>query len=250
MEKILLGIEATKFNMSTLDFACYIAKLADSKLTGIFLDRQLQEEVPVMKSIHGMPYVETIVVDDLPGYEEHTPAREMITESRFADLVILDAETSFGELQEKVPTKFVKEVLAEAECPVVIAPLSFDGIDEIIFTYDGSRSSVFAIKQFTYLFPELADKRVTVLQVQEDEEVSVTERDKIGELLKMHYSGIGFHLLQGKASDELFGYLLGRKNVFVVMGSFGRGPISNLFKHSTAELLLKTVNLPVFIAHQ
>jgi nucleotide-binding universal stress UspA family protein len=34
-----------------------------------------------------------------------------------------------------------------------------------------------------------------------------------------------------------------------VMGAFGRSMLSGFFKHSTAELIIKTVNLPVFVAH-
>jgi hypothetical protein len=33
------------------------------------------------------------------------------------------------------------------------------------------------------------------------------------------------------------------------MGAFGRSMLSDFFKHSTAELIVKTINLPVFIAH-
>jgi hypothetical protein len=44
-------------------------------------------------------------------------------------------------------------------------------------------------------------------------------------------------------------YLLEKKNVLVVTGAFGRSTLSDLFKHSTAELLVKTIDLPVFISH-
>jgi hypothetical protein len=69
----------------------------------------------------------------------------LIEESRFADLLIIDAETSFNRGLEANPTRFVKEILQHAECPVVISPVSFEGLDEIIFAYDGSASSVYAI---------------------------------------------------------------------------------------------------------
>ncbi len=181
--------------------------------------------------------------------DKGVPVWEIISESRFAELLIVDPEMSFGGKNEGVPTGFIKEVLAKSECPVVIAPFSFYGTEEILFAYDGSKSSLFAIKQFTYLFPELTDKKVTILQVNENEDGPVIEKEKIGELLQMHYSSIGFHTLYGKASDELYNYLLGKKNIFVVMGAFGRGMLSGFLKHSTAELVVKTINLPIFIAH-
>ena len=72
---------------------------------------------------------------------------------------------------------------------------------------------------------------------------------KIREFLQMHYGGVQFEFLKGKPSDQLVRYLVSKKNVFVVMGAFGRSMFSNFFKHSTAELLIKAVNVPIFIAH-
>jgi len=277
MKKILLAIDATHMDTEVIHFACNIATLTHSTLTAYFLSG-INEEEPVVNMAFGMPYVES-VVKDLPEYailkekkEENIrlfertcavkgvrcqaldfstkyPAQTIIDESRFADLVILQATTSFETSMEEIPTGFSKEVLAAAECPVLVAPLNIADIDQIIFAYDGSRSAVFAIKQFTYLFPELADKKVIVLQVNESEELPVTERDKLGRLLRMHYSGIGFQVLQGKPADELFGYLLEKQNTLVVMGAYGRSWLSGLFKPATAGLLLKTINLPFFITH-
>jgi nucleotide-binding universal stress UspA family protein len=57
-------------------------------------------------------------------------------------------------------------------------------------------------------------------------------------------------LLKGDPSDELFGYLLERKNAIVVLGAYGRGILSRFLKPSHASLLLRTINLPIFIAHR
>ena len=79
---------------------------------------------------------------------------EIISKSRFADVVILNAATCMTVYDENFPSFFVKNILNNAECPVIISPEIFNGIDNIVFCYDGSKSSVFAMKQFTYLFPE------------------------------------------------------------------------------------------------
>ena len=278
MEKIIIGANAANLNSNTLDFACYLAHLTHSTLSGIFLANPEGEEVPVMKIAFGMPYVETIVAQDIPGTQERTrllkentrlfeeicknrgvncstrrargvPVEVMIAESRFADLIVADPETSFGRNKEEVPTGFIKELLAKSECPVAIAPYSFYGINEIVLAYDGSASSVFAIKQFTHLFPAYSNKKLTILQVAGHEHTDDDEKTKLLSFLGEHYSDISFKQLVGKATDELFGFFLGRKDVFIVMGAFGRSTISDFFKKSTAELVLKTVNLPVFIAH-
>ncbi|HTQ28317.1 MAG TPA: universal stress protein [Puia sp.] len=278
MKNILLAIDAGKVDRSTVDFACYMARLTHSHLNGIFLENIAEGTVPQLKSLYGLPYVESIVATDLPENrkkmavaEEHielfrdaccnqevscttrvvrqTPAKEIISESRFADLLIVGASTSSEKKMESTPTAFVRDVLAGAECPVIIAPYSFDTIDEILFTYDGSRSSVFAIKQFTYLLPELVSKKIVVLQVKESDKAGGNEEDKIRPWLTTHYANFEFQYLEGRATDELFAYLLEKNNIFVVMGAFGRSQLSNFIARSTAELLLKTINLPIFTAH-
>jgi nucleotide-binding universal stress UspA family protein len=182
-------------------------------------------------------------------FDRMVPLDDLIKESRFAELLIVDPDMSFKEKKEEIPSCFIKSVLAESECPVVLAPFDFHAIEEILLAYDGSAASVYAIKQFTYLFPELTGKKITVLQVNEAGNNGFSEKGKIEGLLKLHYQRIEFQLLHGKAADELLGYLLGKKNIFVVMGAFGRSMLSGLFKHSTAELIIKTINVPVFIAH-
>lgn len=251
MKKVLVAIDAGQININELDFACFIAKLTHSKLIGVFFENDetlgeklFDENISLFREACNNRGANCSI-----HLDRGIPVSDIIKESRFAELLIIDPGMSFKGKKEEVPTGFIKEVLTRSECPVVLAPFNFYGIDEILFAYDGSASSVFAIKQFTYLFPELTDKKVTILQINEKEDELLIEKDKIGELLQMHYSSIGFHMLHGKASDELFGYLLGKKNIFVVMGAFGRGMLSGFFKHSTAELVVKTMNLPVFIAH-
>ncbi|MBO9201571.1 MULTISPECIES: universal stress protein [Niastella] len=272
MEKILIAIDVNMINLNVLDFACYMAKLTNSKLIGIFLEDGETAKAPVTESvsesgIEVLPGTKEIVnqydknihlftdvcrkkqTNCAIHFDQGLPISGIIKESRFADLLIVDPEMSLRSKKERTPTVFIKEVLTKSECPVVIAPFSFNTIDEIVFAYDGSQSAVFAIKQFTYLFPELTDKNITILQVNEKDNQPIVESERVGELLQMHYSAIGYHRLSGNIGNELYSYLHGKQNVFVVMGAFGRSMISDFFKQSTAELIVETINLPVFIAH-
>lgn len=274
MEKILLTLDRGNINMNVVDFACYMARQSRSELTVIFLHDSVEEPAghpgidmrrETEAAVLEKKPVKRTVEDNLFHFEsacqnrgirvsihnnEGDPLSEIISESRFADLLVADPEMSFGNRREAMPTNFIKEVLAKSECPVVIAPYTFNGIEEIAFAYDGSASSIFAMKQFSYLLPQLADFRLTILQVSEETPAPLIEKKKLIEFLQMHYSAIGFRILEGKASDELFKFLHDKKNLFVVMGAYGRKNLANFFKHSTADLLLKAVNLPIFIAHK
>ena len=271
MRKILLAIDAQHLSNKTIDFACYVAALTKSKLTGIFLENLLIEEMSELAQASSynndipLSYERNKITDEnIRSFREAcekrgvntnihrkrgAPAQEMIEESRFADLIITNAETSFKKKMENTPSEFVKEILEKAECPVIIAPESFDGIDEIIFTYNKSRSSVLAIKQFVYLFPEFQNKKITLLEVNKENEIGVRAKPRISEWLKTYYDEVDFKLLTGDCEEELFKYLLNKKNLFLVMGAYGRNAFSSLIKPSRARLIVKTTDFPIFIAH-
>jgi hypothetical protein len=174
---------------------------------------------------------------------------ELIKESRYSDLIIADANMSLEKRFEGTPTLFLRQLLENTECPVIVAPETFDSIEEVVFAYDGGESSMFAIKQFTYLFPEFCNRKLTVVEVCDPEDKLFTEKQRLVQWIEKYYNNVHYHLLYGAPKDELFGYLLGSKNKLVVMGAFGRTMLSLLLSKSNAELILKAVNLPVFISH-
>lgn len=278
MEKILFIVDPRGVDRSALNFACFLGEITNSRITAAFLAEPVFNRSAGLSTIIGDVYLEPVLENVEAVLEEQgrqieeqrtvlrqvcshhgaswaelpRPVKtidEIVTESRFSDMIILSAETSFNKTSEAPPSDLVKQVLVRSECPVLIAPLQFEDVDEVLFAYDGSASSVFAIKQFTYLFPQLSDRKVSFLEVNEGDESKIKHHEKISEYLKTHYSAIGFQVLHGRASDELFGHLLGKKNVFVVMGAFGRNLLSGFFRKSTADLVLRTTNLPIFITH-
>lgn len=273
MQKILLALNRGQVNMNVVDFGCYIARLCRSELTVISLGNGIQEPEPKalveaggeLVTAGAVPQKNQAGADDKLLFESACqnrgasfrinecygdPLTDLLAESRFADLLIVDPEISFGNRRESIPSSFLKELLAKCECPVAIAPYSFDNISEIMFAYDGSASAIHAIKQFSYLFPGLSDCMLTILQVSDEKPAPLIEKKKLIEFMQAHYSSIGYRIFEGKASDELFRFLHDKKNMFVVMGAYGRRNLASLLKHSTADKLLQSVNLPIFIAHK
>ncbi|MEP7278036.1 MAG: hypothetical protein ABI813_05295, partial [Bacteroidota bacterium] len=218
MENKMTDRSVTRPKAGVLAFAQQLAQLTDAKMTGVFLENQDGSLVMVMRDLQGASGSHSQGSKPSPAKQScgpgqetdsHTPyvqLDEVISESRFSDLLILDAQMSFDDNQQVVVSAFTKGVLTKTECPVVIVPFSFDRIEEIIFAYDGTPSAVFAIKQFAHLFPSLNDIKLTVLQVNNTEGKPIKERDKILSLLQTHYSSIGFHTITGVAKDELYKY--------------------------------------------
>lgn len=275
MEKILLVINARSPDVFSIDFACQIANLAQTKLTGLFIENAYFEYIPV-DAIEGPSYFTTVskvtnttvTVDTDQSIrlfneeclrkgikpevyvDKGEPIQEIIFESRFADLLIINPEASFYNKEESLPSPFVKEILSKAECPVLLAPEKFENIEEIIFCYDGTASSVFAIKQLTYLIPEMHDRKVMLLEVSSKSEEEFTEgHRRMMDWLRSHYNSVYYHSLKGTVKDELFNYFFRKEKLLIVIGAYGRSILSNFFRRSSADVLIRTVNLPIFITH-
>lgn len=275
MEKILLMMDGLDVNINTIRFACYLSRLTHSKLTGIFIENPVeQEEITIARAETADTLVESIYVkktrednerikeenihifqdvveqEDIETFidaDETLTTIDVVHKTRFSDILVIDGK-AFQELYEEVPNSFVKEVLQEAECPVVIAPEEFDSIDDIVFCYNGMKSSVFAMKQFTYLFPELRNKRVKVINLSSDQEISEDDEKAITGWLGYHYKDVEFTTLGNDALNAFFTYLLKKKNDFVVMGAYGKGLLAAFFE-TRAEERARTTRLPLFIAH-
>ena len=278
MQRILIALDGLEINLNSLDFACYISRLTNSKITGVFLENLVTENRLLITEGYDATYLEWRPDESDPDYlkkiekirenisifqnhcakskspcdvlcKKGTPARELIRESRFADLLITDAQTCFNKKFRGSPTSFEKDILKDAECPVMIAPGHFSEIDEIIFCFDGSRSSFYSIRQFDYIFPDMLQKKVVLLAVNFTSENELPEIEKLKEWFFSRNARLHFEFRHGKPEEEINDYLLGKKNSLVIMGAFGRSSLSRFFRKTTASHILKSSYLPVFITH-
>lgn len=274
MERILVLVDQSGLDRETMRFACYIANLTQSKLTGLFYNPEMHNQLHSSSVIKGHQHADeqsykttqhfhlaelktafTRFCDNhqiLTKFEtiEVERLEDVYLQSRFADLLILTPDYGAKPDESALASDNVLNVLKHAECPVFIAPLTAKEPSEIVFTYDGSSSSVFAIKQFTQLFPELNELPVTLLEVKPDYSSEVDFRENIDEYLKTHYRFVNHLVLKGNPEDELFSFLLDKKQMYIVMGAFGKHFMHSILHRSTATLLLKTTALPVFVSHK
>lgn len=272
MKRLLIAAGDKLLSPATIDFGCYLAKLSKSELTGVFLQTPEHEEAPVSrmrlatytavspKAVSGRydhqvkTFQEACASRNVTGRvktEKLMAWDEFLAETRFADALIMDSDfTIHAQALEAYPSHHAKKLLHEAECPIVIAPLSFERVDEIILTYDGTKSSAFAIRQFIQLFPELRDMKTTILEVwSEEDETHRSDQASLSEWLGNHFSNVDYVLLQGDVQSRLLEFLLARPYSFVVMGGFGRSRTSRIFQPSATGTVVKMVSSPVFVAH-
>ena len=108
---------------------------------------------------------------------------ELKAETRFADVLIIGSEVFYENLGGKL-NEYLQDILHRSECPVVVVPEKYDFPKTNILCYDGSESSVYAIKQFAYLFPELTKHPTLLVYVHEDGKNEFPQQVNIEEKLK------------------------------------------------------------------
>ena len=272
--KILAALDATNFSKEQLDYPVYIARLANAEVTALFLEDTEQVYVPFSKygNLGGhrisaeqkREIKKELVEENLEAYKQActtmglsgkisrargVPHDETIEASRFADLLLLADNTSFAFHYEEEPTNFAEEVLTHAQCAVMVMPKTLQEINEVFFTSNGSFSSMYAIRQFTYLFPQLRDKKITLLYVTENEDEATRHKRNIKEYLQHHYSNVEFKVLMGNPSAAILSHLSKQKDCLVTFGAYGRSRFSQFFKKSKADNILNKLDIPVFITH-
>ena len=273
MKKILLAFDGAQFSKGAFEFARRMNELDRVLITGIFLPQvdyanlwsyangsagslfiPLVENEDAAKVKQNIEQFEKLCRKNNIEYRVHKDfydfaIPELKRESRFADLLILGSESFYSNIGTGEPNEYFKEALEVAECPVLVVPENYDFPQNTILAYDGSASSVFAIKQFSYLFTRFSDNP-TLLVAAQDEEENLPDQINIEELAARHFSDLNIQKLDIEPGKYFATWLDERKATILVSGSFGRSFFSQLFKKSFVSDVIRDHKLPVFLAHR
>lgn len=271
MKKVIIPFNGGKFSEGAFSFAAALNNTKPILLTGIFLPHvdfvnfflfpttlseasetlgKKVEEENIQKNIKQFTYlcqknnIQYKIHKDLDDF----PIPELTKESRFADLLIIGSEIFFKNISEKDYNSFLKDTLQHTECPVMVIPENYHSPSQNILAYDGSASSVFAIKQFAYLFPDLCDNK-TILVYASEENEDIPAHGNIEELATSHFSNLAITVLDGD-KKKFSKWVLKYENPILVSGSFGRSGFSSIFTRSFVLNIIDAHKIPVFIAHQ
>lgn len=274
MKKILLAFDGTNFSDGAFEFARRLNEAEPVLLTGVFLPQADYAGLWVYGDGMGVPVLTPLINDDeeqeeiaknVERFSQRCIANsidfrvhkslfdfavpQLVTETRFADLLIIGSEVFYKSF-EHGPNEKLKEVLRRSECPVIIVPEKFDFPENIILTYDGSDSSVFAIKQFAYLFPQLCSNNAILVYMTREENKEMPEAQNIEELTARHFTNLELSMITASPKKYFNSWLMEKKNVMVVAGSYGRSGISDMFSKSFIADIIAEHQFPIFIWHK
>jgi len=278
MKKFIAAFDGLKFCESTLDYAIFLAKNAGAHLVGVFLEDFTRHSYTIadITKYEGEDFDHHMHDLNLKDKEERNESvgifeeacqnaginytihrdrdvaiHELLHESVYADLLIINEDETLTRYEEPAPTRFIRDLLNDVQCPVVIVPSNYLPVDKIIMLYDGEPSSVYAVRMFSYLFDSLKEFDTQILTVKAKEEsLHVPDNRLMKEFIKRHYPEAGFLVLKGDAEDQIVQFLgHEKKDPLVVLGAYRRNKLSRLFKPSMADYLLQRLKIPLFIAH-
>lgn len=279
MKKILAAIDGLKYSPGTTEYATQLAKEAGAHLVGVFLEdftyhsykiydlvddegvsetkRHNLEEIDIEARQQATMDFETACREKGLNYSVHhdrnIAIQELIHESIYADLLIIGSNETLSHYAEDRPTRFIRDLLERVQCPVMLVPASYKQYDKLVLLYDGEPSSVYAIKEFSYLFSDIHRMETEVLTINNPKHTLHLPGNRLmKEFMRRHFPAAFYTVLKGDPEIEITNYLeqLEGRSPVIVLGAYHRGMVSRWFRPSMADTLVKEIDAPLFIAHR
>jgi nucleotide-binding universal stress UspA family protein len=278
MKKFLVAFDGLNYCSSAAQYAVLFAGHSGAHLVGVFLDDFMRRSYGFQELVHyegsdTEAYVQQLDEKDeaerkksIEKFEQscreagvhytvhrdrNVALQEILEESIYADLLIVKAAETLTRFEEPPPSRFIKDLLNDVQCPVMLVPEKYEPFDKIVMLYDGEPSSVFAVRSFSYLFDSLKGLKTEILTVKdEDETLHLPKSRLMKEFIKRHYPNAEYNVLKGDAETEIIHHL--QKDgggSLLILGAYRRSRMSRLFRPSMADRLMQQVQLPLFIAH-
>ncbi len=272
MKKVLLAFDGKNFSEGAFEFARKLHELQPILLTGVFMPSSVFSNMWTYADANAGIFAPMIDEEDTEkmeqniakfeshcrnndidyrvhkGYTEYALA-DLQKESMYADLLIIGSEVFFENLGTESPNNYLQNALHTIKCAAVLVPEKFDFPESIVLAYDGSDNSVFAIKQFAYLFPELCNKEVLLVYASEAEDTDFPDKIEMEELAARHFSNLTLFKLDINPQKFFSTWVSDKKSALLVSGSYKRSGISQFFKKSFINDVIEKHQLPIFIAH-
>lgn len=273
MRKVVLAFDGIQFSETALRWVKQLNQLSPLLVTGVFLPRVNYANLWSFADGVGAPLFVPVLTDDEEHEMEQQVARfrleceregmeyrvhkdatdlalpELRKESRYADLVVIGSDKFYQHLGMGEPNTYLKEALHDVECPVIVVPDNAVFPEMNLIAFDGSESSVFAMKMFSYVLPELCQNPTLVVFCGRSN-VSYPDESYVREWAARHFETLTFFTLETDSADTFATWISDKTSALVVAGAFARSSLSQLFRKSYMTDLLKAHQLPLFICHK
>lgn len=277
MKKFIAAFDGLRFSDSVMEYAILLAKESSSHLVGVFLEDYLRHSYKIYDLVtkEGTPEVKQKKLEEKDAktraaavhrfetacqkagmsytvhHDRDTAIHELLHESIYADLLIVNSSETLTAYTEKIPSEFIRDLLSHVQCPVLIVPQRFKPIEKLVLLYDGEPTSVHAIKMFSYMLASLKQTPTEVISVKNANQTRIIPDKKLmKEFMKRHFPNAVYSVFKGLPEMAIVDHLKKQKeNSLVILGAYRRSTVSRWFRASMADVLMRDLKLPLFIAH-
>jgi len=277
MKKVLLAFDGSNFSEGAFEFARRLNDFEPILATGVFMPQvdyaNLWSYAAAANAGTGLAYIPLIeeeesdlVRNNVQRFEELCQKNgiayrvhqdlfdfalpELKKESRFADVIILGGELFYKGISETNQFLYLRDAIHATESPIIIVPEKYEFPTTNVLAYDGSSESVYALKQFAYLLPDLAKNPTLLVYSEGDQDKDFPSKQQIVELATQHYRDLTFYKLELNPRKFFNTWITNEKGSILICGSFSRSAFSQLFKKSFIRDIIIDHKIPVFIAHK
>jgi hypothetical protein len=278
MKKIIAAFDGLKYSTATQDHAIAFAKKNDGFLVGVFLDdlfyhsysiydvfaeegggletkRKHLESKDVKHRARSVETFENACEAAGIKYSVHkdrkAAIRELIKESIYADMLVIDRHESFTRKNRETPTLFIQQLLPQVQCPVLVVAGSYKPITQSVLLFDGSPTAMYAFKMLANTLHQVTGLPADVFTVlTAGKGPHLPDSFLIREFMQRHFSKVTYNNVKGKPESQIVSYLKNKSpGTLVVLGAYQRSNLSRVFRQSMAETLMEKTDLTLFIAH-
>ena len=217
--------------------------LTQNRLTG----KSIEEENAALVNANIRLFIDVCDQQKVPYIIEpdtHLTLKDLIGFSAFYDYIIADAHSNLEQYR-------LSDLLADAHCPIFLTSSRINKIKRIILAYDGSYSSIYALKMFHYIFPEWSSIETILLFIASEKSSTMPQEDKINSLVSHYFSSPTIKILQGPFQESFIRFIKeSEEDCLVVMGAYGRSNFSRIIHKSLADMVMEKTQAALFIVHE
>jgi len=277
MNKFIVALDGLRYSESAARYALEWTKQSGAFLSGIFLDDPTYTSFKIYEAIDA-DGISDLTLKNLRKtdaekriesakdfskkckevglqynihHDRHIAVHDLILETRFSDLLLISRDETFSHHEQDFPSRFLREIMNDTECPIVLLPNTYKAVEKIIFFYDGNFQSAYSMRQFAFLFPHWSELPCTLLSVRSMEEnLHLPANRHLKEWMHRHFKQIQYQVVKGIPEMELLHFLqVETPNSIVVMGASRRIMLLKWMRTGLLEKIMQQFDFPVFIAH-
>jgi len=276
-KRILVGLELSDYYKTSLEIAIEKAKHLNSTLAGIaIVDSEGIEssfkgappgaiEYSEKAYKHNLNLAEDRAQELIKSFEKEckkndikhesfvkigNPAEKIINEARYYDIVIVGLKTHFNLEHPEGTGNTLKKLLKSGIVPTLAVPEKYPIPEKVIVCYDGSFESAKVMNVFAHLFNKIPfAKNIILLNINDNIEEGYKLLENAEKYLNLYSFNIEKEVKIGNPVKSILEIADKVDNPLIVLGSFGRSGLSQIFFGSTAINLIEKDIYPLFMYH-